>query len=104
VVVVVVVVLVVVVVVVVAAAAAVVVAVTIVLTQGQAEQTTYHTSEIFKTQTVNAACVQQIDKTIDGIMSACPVLTTEHCIKIRDSVCVQSTTLFHVQRNKGKIR
>ena len=59
---------------------------TIILTQGQALQTKYHTSEIFKTQTANANCVQQFDKTIDRIISACPVLAKEHRIKICDSV------------------
>jgi hypothetical protein len=60
----------------------VVVVVTVVLTQGLALQTKYHTSEIFKTQTAYTDSVQQFDR----IVSACPVLAKEHCIKICDSV------------------
>jgi prephenate dehydrogenase len=60
----------------------VVVVVTVVLTQGQALQAKYHTSEIFKTQTAHADCVQQFDR----IISACPIRAIEHGIKICDSV------------------
>jgi hypothetical protein len=69
-----------------------------VLTQGQALQTKYHTSEIFKSQTANADCVQQFDKTIDRIISACPVLAKEHCIKICSSVCSSNCTFPHAKK------
>jgi len=69
------------VVVVAAAAVSVVVVVTVIPTQGQALQTKYHNQKYLK-QTANADCVQQFDKTIDRIISACPVLAKKHCIKI----------------------
>jgi hypothetical protein len=78
----------------------VVVVVTLILTQGQALQTKYHTSEMFKTQTANADCVQQFDKTIDRIIAACPVLVKEHCIKICDSVCSVNYTFPHAKKQR----
>ena len=62
----------------------------IVAAQDQALQTKYYATKILSTETDNKCRLcQQIDETIDHIMSACPVLAKEQYTKIRDRVCAQ---------------
>ena len=46
---------------------------------------------------------QRFDETIDHTISASQILAKEQYIKRHDSVCAQTTTLQHMQGNKGTI-
>ena len=60
----------------------------IVAAQDQALQTKYYATKILKTET-DSKCrlCQKFDETIDHIISACPILANEQCIKRHDRVC-----------------
>jgi hypothetical protein len=65
----------------------------IITAQDQALQTKYHITKMLQTQT-DSKCrlCQQFGETVEHIISACPILAKEQCIKRHDkSVC--STTL-----------
>jgi hypothetical protein len=59
----------------------------IVAAQDQALQTKYHATKIFQTEK-DSKCrlCHQFEKTVDHIMSACPILTKEQYIKQHDTV------------------
>jgi hypothetical protein len=72
--------------------------------QDQALQTKYYTTKILNTGT-DSKCrlCHQFDETIDHIISACPILAKEQCIKRHDrSEC--TATLQHMQGNRGTTR
>ena len=56
--------------------------------QDQALQTKYNATNILNIET-DSKCrlCQQFDKTIDHIISACPILAKEQCITKYDTVC-----------------
>jgi len=58
--------------------------------QDQALQTKYYATKLLNTET-DGKCrlYQQFDETIDHIISACPILTKEKCIKRHDRVGAQ---------------
>ena len=58
--------------------------------QDQALQTKYYATKILSTET-DSKCrlCQQFDETTDHIISACPILAKEQCIKRHDGVCAQ---------------
>ena len=62
----------------------------IVAAQDQVLQTKYYATKILNTET-DSKCrlCQQFDKTIDHIISACPILAKEQYIKRHDRVCAQ---------------
>ena len=62
----------------------------IVAAQDQALNTKYYTTKILHTET-DSKCrlCQQLDETIDHIISACPILAKEQYVKRHDKVCAQ---------------
>jgi len=62
----------------------------IVAAQDRALQTKYYATKILNTET-DSKCrlCQQFGKTIDHIISACPILAKEQYIKRHDRVCAQ---------------
>ena len=74
----------------------------IVAAQDQALQTKYYATKILNTET-DSRCrlCQQFDETVDHIISACPILAKEHCIKRHDRVCAQLH--FNICKETGKI-
>ena len=62
----------------------------IVAAQDQGLQTKYYATKILNTETDNKCRLcQQFDETTDHIISACPILAKEQCIKRHDKVCSQ---------------
>ena len=62
----------------------------IVAAQDRALQTKYYATKILNTETDSKCRLwQQFDKTIDHIISACPILAKEQYIKRHDRVCAQ---------------
>jgi hypothetical protein len=53
-------------------------------------QTKYYVTKILNTET-NSKCrlCQQLDETIDHMISACPIVSKEQYIKRHDKVCAQ---------------
>src|SRR5215469_10911170 len=62
----------------------------IVAAQDQALNTKYYTTKILHTE-MDSKCrlCQQLDETIDHIISACPILEKEQYVKRHDKVCAQ---------------
>jgi hypothetical protein len=62
----------------------------IIATQDQALQTKYYATKILNTET-DSKCrlCHQFDETIDHVISACPILANEQCIKRHDTVSAQ---------------
>ena len=62
----------------------------IVAAQDQAMQTKHYATKVLNTET-DSKCrlCQQLDKTIDHIISACPIMAKEQYIKRHDRVCTQ---------------
>ena len=62
----------------------------IVAAQDQALQTKYYATKILNTETDRKCRLcQQLDETIEQIISACPILAKEQYIKRHDRVCAQ---------------
>jgi len=62
----------------------------IIAAQDQALQTKYRTTQILQTEK-NSKCrlCKQFHDTMKHIISTCPILAKEQCIKIYDRVCAQ---------------
>jgi hypothetical protein len=60
----------------------------IIAAQDQALQTKYLATKILQTERDNKCRLcKQFDETVEHIISACPVLAKEQCMKRRDRVC-----------------
>jgi len=72
----------------------------IVAAQDQTSQSKYYATKILNTET-DSKCrlCQHFDKTIDHIISACPILTKEQYIKRHDRVCAQLR--FNIRKETG---
>jgi len=58
--------------------------------QDQALQTKYRTTQILKTEKYSKCrFCEQFEDTVEHILSACPILAKEQCIKRCDRVCAQ---------------
>ena len=68
--------------------------------QDQELQTKYYATKILNTET-DSKCrlCQKFDETIDHIISACPILAKEQCIKRHDRVCAR--LLFNICKETG---
>ena len=61
----------------------------IITAQDQALQTKYHATKILQTETdIKCRLCKQFDKSVDHIISACPLLAKERYLKRHDIVCV----------------
>ena len=62
----------------------------IIVARGQALRTKYHATKILQTQT-DSKCrlCQQVEETVENIISACPILAKEQYVKKHDRVCAQ---------------
>ena len=72
----------------------------IIIAQNQTLQTKYHATTILQTQRGSECRIcKQFDKTVEQIISACPILETEQCTNRHDGMCVQLH--FNIRKEIG---
>jgi len=72
----------------------------IIIAQNQALQTKYHAATILQTETESECRIcKQFNETVEHIISACPILAIEQCVKRRDRMCAQLH--FNIRKEIG---